>query len=368
MACLQRVITPGAVCPFCKETRMKNRMIARIVNILHLPLVLALLLLYAPSCQKDEPLNNPPVADFSVLEDLDEFFLFDESYDPDGDPLSLWWNVASDQILLSGHQQPEVYFRIPLLQEPLDVILTLVADDGLATHETRKTITLPVLNEERIFGLGMECTAQNSNEAGYEWYVDQANSGTFSNINCGPASAVMAAKWAIPGFTGTTRQARDMILPGGGWWYTNNIIDYLNHFSVTNFTLALGSMEVLRQQIDQGNIAILCLDMYYIRNQEKNRWHVDRFYNAGNTGWGHFIIVKGYKIVDGQLFFEAYDPYGFAQTYPDGAPKGKNRYYREAELNDSSNIWWDYAIIISRDPDKMGKGLDPVKIPHQAGR
>ena len=113
---------------------------------------------------------------------------------------------------------------------------------------------------------------------------------------------------------------------------------------------------------------ILCLDMYYIRDGTNSEWRMDKFYTTGSTGWGHFIVVKGYRQVDGELYFEVYDPYGFGRTYNDG--KGKDRYYRSEDIYEATSIWWNYTIVVSEKGDKSSaeKSLDPSEIPHMRGR
>jgi len=326
-------------------------------------MLLGLLLLAAASCTG----NHPPVADFSVTESLDEITLADISTDEDGDPLSTVWYVNSQDVVLSSATLPQTYFRIPENQYPLDITVDLTVSDGKDETSIRKTVNLPVLTESRAFGLGILSTNEVSNDVKYEWYIDQGNTGQFSGVNCGPTSVTMAIRWADGSYTGTPEQARSMYHPTGGWWYTDNIIGYLDYNSVNNYVVSLPDMSVLKAELDKGNIAILCLDMYFIRVEDKGRWRIDKFYPTANTGWGHFIVIKGYRIVDGNLLFEVYDPYGFGKAYTDGSPKGKNRYYRSEDIDDSTGRWWDYAIIVSREPGKGEGALDPSAIPHMHG-
>lgn len=218
--------------------------------------------------------------------------------------------------------------------------------------------------------MGAEQTAEVSNNVDYDWYIDQANTGQYSGINCGPASTTMSIKWANPNFTRTAEDARNFYLPDlTGWWYTSDIVNYLNYYEVNNFILSLNSgIGELTRELDAGNIAILCLDMYYITYQEKERWRVDKFYTTDNTGWGHFIVAKGYKIVDEELYIEVYDPNNYSNTYADGTLKGKDRYYRANDISNSAEIWWNYAIVVSKDEVKSSKGLDPNTITHNKGK
>lgn len=332
---------------------------------IHVILFCALLAL--ASCSKEEPLNAPPVADFTVRELIDEIVLTDNSTDPEGDSLRLRWSLSSADITLSSTTLPEVFFSIPQLSHPSDVTVELKVKDLLNETVIQKVITLPVLTDIRLMGLGMNETTKKSNDAGYDWYIDQANTGAHSGVNCGPASVTMAIKWSNSQFTGTAVDARNMYRPGGGWWYTSDIINYLNHNQVNNYVVSLTDNNRIRDELSGGKIVILCLDMHHISYETKPRWHIDRFYKAENPGWGHFIVVKGYKIVDSKLLFEVYDPYGYGRTYDSGQQKGINRYYRSEEIHYSASIWWNYAIIVSRTSGKGEGAVDPASIPHKWG-
>lgn len=226
------------------------------------------------------------------------------------------------------------------------------------------------------FGLGSNLTESVSNNRDYSWYLDQGNTGPFSDVNCGPSSVTMAIKWFNKSFTLTPQDARAMFRPDGGWWYTNDIINYLNYNTVTNSTIALKDISLLKNELDNGNIVILALDMYYVDLVSNLSYHVDKFYLAQTKGWGHFIVIKGYKVVDNQIFYEAYDPYSFGKTYADHTLKGIDRYYRSANLDNATNNWWDYAIVVSppahqnggRVTGSMNEAVDPATIQHKPGR
>jgi hypothetical protein len=225
------------------------------------------------------------------------------------------------------------------------------------------------------WGLGRFLESALSNNKDYEWYIDQINTGVHSYNNCGPTSTTMASKWSDPAFSKTPVDARAAYRPEGGWWYTSDIDKYLKDNSIPHFIIGLsstlaGTQQIIAGRLDEGYIVILCLDMYYIRSEGNTDYRVDKFYNANTTGWGHFIIVKGYKTVDGQFFCEVYDPYSLGKIYPDGMLKGRNRYYRSSDIFDATSKWWNYAIIIAATGTKKAAftGLDPATIPHMWGR
>lgn len=224
-------------------------------------------------------------------------------------------------------------------------------------------------------GLGGFLESTRSNNKTYNWYIDQSHTGVHSGNNCGPASTTMAAKWSNPSFTKTTEDARAAYKPEGGWWYTPDIDNYLKNNNIPHSFIPLSTSaalteQILTAQLDQGSIAILCVDMYYIRKESDPSHRIDKFYDASTTGWGHFIIAKGYSKVDGKKFFEVYDPYNYDKTYSDGTQKGLNRFYRSEDLFDATSIWWNYAIIVRPYGTKAAadRELDPATIPVMWGR
>ena len=122
-----------------------------------------------------------------------------------------------------------------------------------------------------LWGLGQFETESLSQNKTYSWYIDQGNTGTFSSINCGPTSTTMAAKWSDQSFTKTPEDARAAYRPEGGWWYTSDIDSYLSDNSIPHSIIDLSVYEnetrqIIKDEIDAGNILILCLDvLHHIR-------------------------------------------------------------------------------------------------------
>ncbi|MBN1180937.1 MAG: hypothetical protein JXB49_01530 [Bacteroidales bacterium] len=322
------------------------------------------------ACEKDnEPVNAPPVADFTWIDNIDYLSLINNSTDIDGDSITLKYNSLCDTIEIINSAGENAHFLLPdpLTENILSV--KLLVSDGEYSDSIIKEIPLPESTIERSYGLGINPESCKSNNVSYNWYMDQKFTGTYYYENCGPTSVTMAIKWVDENFEKTPEDARNTYRYLGGWWYTNDITNYLDLYSVDNKTIRLQTMNVLQEELDDENIAILCLDMYYIRSEDKTKWHIDKFYNANTEGWGHFIVVKGYKIVDGKTFFEVYDPYSMGICYNDEMPKGKDRYYRSEDLNTATDIWWDYAIIVSRDGFvKSGEILNIDQIEHKPGK
>lgn len=196
------------------------------------------------------------------------------------------------------------------------------------------------------WGLKGEIVSMLSNDRPYNWYVDQGGTGLCAGVNCGPASTAMATNWFDGSIRADTEAARQEYYKDGGWWYTNDINAYLRSRSVSSSQKAFTSTESLVNELTKGNIAILCLDMYYITFGDDPNRRINKFYWTAGTGWGHFIVVKGYVRTSTALYCEVYDPYTMGNSYADGTPLGRDRYYLADELLQSASIWWGYMITV----------------------
>jgi hypothetical protein len=316
--------------------------------------------------------NKPPVVDFGFEDRIDRYLLINKSKDPDGDVLSLTWESLHYNATIN-YNNANPYMLLPYSSSDGTMDVKLTVTDGIYTVSATKTLPLPQTTWYRIYELGTAVRSAVSLNVNYNWFIDQNYTGTYSFENCGPTCATMALKWVYPNFRKTVEDARNTYWPQGGWWYTNNIVDYLelNNAEGTIISFGANNSSNLISELDKGHIAILCLDMYYVRQETKGvQWPVDKHYYTANTDWGHFIVVKGYKIVGNHILFEVYDP-ASSQRYADGTNRGIDRLYRAEDLTKSSEIWWKYAIVVHPET-KLRKGkkssFNMENIPNQKGR
>ena len=254
------------------------------------------------ACGEEES-NTPPVASFEFIDSIDRIILDGEiSIDPDGDPLTYHWTASDASVVIVNETWGESFFMIPTGANAMEVDVTLTVSDGNSHTTTTRTVEVPAFSNVRSYGLGKSLTNEVSNDVDREWYIDQSNSGPHSLLNCGPASVTMAIKWFDENFSGTAQDARNVYHSSGGWWYTNDIIAYLNNYNVNNRTINLDLMSNLKSEIDAGNIIIICLDMFHVDYEKDPDHHVNKFYETNSVGWGHFLVVKGYKEIDGKSF------------------------------------------------------------------
>lgn len=221
------------------------------------------------------------------------------------------------------------------------------------------------------WGMGSTELGYVSNDREYIWYIDQANTGPDSYNNCGPSSAAMAANWYDQYMSVTAEDARNMYPLDGGWWYTNNVIDFLGFNAVSVDVFPFTDTQQITDMIKDGNIIILCLTTALIRRNTNPDQRIDKFYSYAD---GHFLVVKGVRHVDATTYFEVYDPNNWHVVYNDNSEKGKNRHYRAEDIAEAVSNWWEYLIVVSpqgsysKRADITYKKVDASKIKHARGR
>lgn len=234
------------------------------------------------------------------------------------------------------------------------VTYTVTAENG-----TQKDWRVTVSNNDYSVGWGLghfisEEYAENGRSPD-GFYLQQQHTGEYADVNCGPACAVMAARWAEPSYSGTVEEARNYILystvePSDHSWRPQDVEKYLsdNGFEAEIETLPQAESQFVTFMTDRlkdGRLIIICLNMSYVSLAASGEnIRVNKYYNGTN---GHFLVVKGYKIVDGTVWMEVNDPWGLDLEYTDGTYYGNNRYYRAGELARTYE-WNMRAVVASR--------------------
>ena len=326
---------------------IKNKQLNKLVTLL-LVLVLAL-----SACSDDD---HSIVPDFEITEEIDRVYLTNTSVYEDRGSVS--WHSSAPDVKIEYVTGNLYCFMLPNRDASENINITMTVRIGDTTEEITKALTLRRLEQHHKYGLGYSLTKEVSNNVDYEWYVDQGNTGKYSLINCGPACTQMVLKWAKPNYSTTAEELRDKI-GHTDWWNIgtgSEIHKVLIDENVEFGYIWLETYQSLIDELDNGNIAIVNPDIYYIREFFIPEWRIDKFYKTSSSRSGHFIVIKGYKKIDDAYLFEVYDPWSLGEKYENGEYKGKDRYYRAEDVMISTkDKWWGYALIVSKSDNKKSK-------------
>jgi hypothetical protein len=68
------------------------------------------------------------------------------------------------------------------------------------------------------------------------------------------------------------------------------------------------------------------------------------------------MVLKGWRKVDGKVFFEVYDPYSIGKTNAGETLKGMDRFYRYEDMAATCLPWWNFAFMIAKKGRKPDSG------------
>lgn len=235
-----------------------------------------------------------------------------------------------------------------------DVVLYTVSNADYSV-KTRWRVVVTNNDYTARYGMGNFLTASWSNNgtAPGGFYMQQQHTGPYSEVNCGPACANMALKWREPSYTGTVEDARNTAvhseIDGSTWWYPRDVYNFLQCNGVDAYywdfsRASYGDFVTTTcDLLEEGNLCIVCLNNGNISEQTAldKEYHTGRYYTGGV---GHFILIKGYRVVNGVTWLECHDPWGVDLKYSDGSYYGANRYYLASEV--ATTIDWNYWTVV----------------------
>ncbi|MFZ5941117.1 MAG: hypothetical protein ACOYXB_11145 [Bacteroidota bacterium] len=207
------------------------------------------------------------------------------------------------------------------------------------------------------WGLGGFIKEERALNRPYEWYIDQSLTGAYGDWNCAPSCIAMAMHWQDENFSATVEDLRTMMGLYHRGWYLSEIDSCLERLGAMHEILELSDYRkettgMLLDELKRGNLLLMAIDIYYLRENENPQERTGRYYDVIELGTGHCILLKGYKTVDGKVYFEAYDPIGYDYTYDNGSYKGKDRYYSSDEIYTAAFASWKCAFVIPGSPIK----------------
>jgi len=185
----------------------------------------------------------------------------------------------------------------------------------------------------------------------FNWYLTQMDSGEDEFINCGPAVATMATLWYFQYIDFTIEDARNSIPERlNQWWFHRDIASVLYDAGVSfDWTDAFTLYDAL-VWLREGRIMTALIDATDITFR-LDETRIGRFYSYDYDGiLGHFIIIRGYYIVDGNLYFVVYDPWTIGYYCADGWPLGRGRLFCAFEVTYSIMGWGQGWVIIVNNP------------------
>ncbi len=188
--------------------------------------------------------------------------------------------------------------------------------------------------------------------------------------NCGPIAALMARKFSTHQFSVSNlnqsiSKARYTVKPvlnqnddeehgitnfdsrssssDSSWWRTSDIKAYFNKNAVKHYSINLThsttqSEQALINELNKGNIMIVNLNM---NDMPHSFGKVGKPYFTFPIpgGWGHYLVVVGYKQVNNTLVFETHDSF---------SKSGKNRMFKASNLVRAVKRYNPQVVVVQK--------------------
>ena len=178
-----------------------------------------------------------------------------------------------------------------------------------------------------IFSLALFNTANaQSNDPLARVYITKP-SGDMSN--CGPIAALMLSKYSRQISLSNNLKANIQRLrksiqrnpTSNRWWNNDDIKKYFSQEGIKYSSMDIKNKYTIKNQLDKHGIAIINVNMNNLSRGKAIGKPYSTFPFPG--GWGHYLVVVGYKQVGKRLLFEIHDSY---------IKGGNNRLYDADEI------------------------------------
>ena len=189
-----------------------------------------------------------------------------------------------------------------------------------------------------------------SNNKDYDWYMDQNVTGKYHMDNCVPTCTAMILKFLDPNSNDTGESLRNEYLADGKGWIPDIMLDALKKRNIkyVTYNFKRGNMSdmPIRKYVKDGYIGMFFADMTKISGARNNPSTIGKSHNDPQVV-RHTFIVKGYKYINNELYFEVYDPDSGSRKYKNGQLVGKDRYYKASEVTNAI-VWPNILFFKSK--------------------
>lgn len=163
--------------------------------------------------------------------------------------------------------------------------------------------------------------------------------------NCGPIAALMLSKFSKRGalskdLASNIQYARRSIQKNPNsnrWWRISDITKYFAQEGIKHRLISTQNKNTIKNQLDQNSAVIINVNMNNLSRGKNIGKPYFTFPFPG--GWGHFLVIVGYKQMGGKLMYEVHDSY---------IKGGNNRLYDADEIQFALQRYNPKILVVQR--------------------
>lgn len=163
--------------------------------------------------------------------------------------------------------------------------------------------------------------------------------------NCGPIAALMLSKFSKRGTLSEdlsaniqyARRSTQKNKNSNRWWRMSDIKKYFAQEGIKNHLLKSQNKYTIKNQLDKNGAVIINVNMNNLSRGETIGKPYFTFPIPG--GWGHFLVIVGYKQIGGKLMYEVHDSF---------IKDGNNRLYNADEIQFALERYNPKMLVVQR--------------------
>ena len=163
--------------------------------------------------------------------------------------------------------------------------------------------------------------------------------------NCGPIAALMLSKFSkqrnlSSNLSNNIRYARKSTQrnpSSNRWWRMSDLKKFCTHEGIKHYSLKVQNKYTIKKQLDNHGAVVINVNMNNLSRGKNIGKPYFTFPFPG--GWGHFLVIVGYKQIGSKLMYEIHDSY---------IKGGNNRLYDADEIQFALMRYNPEILVVQR--------------------
>jgi len=163
--------------------------------------------------------------------------------------------------------------------------------------------------------------------------------------NCGPIAALMLSKFSkrttlsddLSKNIQYARRSTQKKPTSNRWWRMSDINKFLTQEDISHHFLKSQNKYTIKNQLDKNDAVVINVNMNNLSRGKSIGKPYFTFPIPG--GWGHFLVIVGYKQIGNKLVYEAHDSF---------IKGGNNRFYDADEIQFALERYNPQILVVQR--------------------
>jgi len=163
--------------------------------------------------------------------------------------------------------------------------------------------------------------------------------------NCGPIAALMLTKFSkrnsltnnLSQNIQYARRSTQKNQSSNRWWRMSDLKKFFTHERIKHYSLKVQNKYTIKNQLDNNDAVVINVNM---NNLSRGKYTGKPYFTFPLPGgWGHFLVIVGYKQIGNKLMYEIHDSF---------IKGGNNRLYDADEIQYALTRYNPEILVVQR--------------------